>query len=463
MLIFIIFGMTDLFITAIFMAIYGRKPSYSDGMLLGVHIPEYEVKNPEVEALMERYTRKSKKFYMWNLIASVAVCLLSFWYFSIFMIVWSLRLGELVGGAMWLQCRAHRKLYDLKVERGWQGHLKSGIVVVDTCVTAESEKLPFSIWWHIPVLLGLAGMFFMPVVRGVLGKFPELWIFIGAGGAVFLIFVALHSWTIRSRNEVVSEDTSMNQHVNQFTKRVWSAMWIGVDYLNLLSVIAVFYYCAKSQWMSGLGIAWFIGIQSLAGCGILAGVFYLRWKKRDILKEDSHRIYVDDDVYWKNGWYNNPADPKLWVPDRINTMNYSTNMGRAAGKVFTIGTFAAVAVLLIVLFAVFLEVDFTPRYLAVEGMKIRVSSPMSPIQFEREDIENVELLDELPKGDFTRTNGLADDRQLVGEFREKEIGECRVYIYRDQPPILKIELPEYTVFVNSEEAGEVEKWYNELR
>ena len=111
---------------------------------------------------------------------------------------------------------------------------------------------------------------------------------------------------------------------------------------------------------------------------------------------------------------------------------------------------------------VFLKMDFTPRYLVVNGDDISVSSPMAPISFKRDEIKGIELLDSMPDGDFTRTNGLGDERQLVGKFREKKQGEFRMYIYRGYSPILKIELPQYTVLINSQEKSETERWYWEL-
>ena len=37
-----------------------------------------------------------------------------------------------------------------------------------------------------------------------------------------------------------------------------------------------------------------------------------------------------------------------------------------------------------------------------------------------------------------------------------------MYIYRGYSPILKIELPQYTVLINSQEKSETERWYWEL-
>ena len=66
--------------------------------------------------------------------------------------------------------------------------------------------------------------------------------------------------------------------------------------------------------------------------------------------------YVDDDVYWKNGWYNNPDDRHILVQDRFNSMNYSFNYGRPAVKVI-LGILAA-AVAGIVIWIVLLLMSF---------------------------------------------------------------------------------------------------------
>lgn len=461
MLILIIFSLTNIIVVGTFMAIYGRKPKYIDRMLLGVHIPPYAVHDPEVEDLITDYKKKTKQFYIINGILSIAVCFLNFWYVSIFMIFWSFWLLEFIGGAFALLNSAHRKLYDLKVERGWQGCGSQSIVVVDTTVSAKGDKLPFSIWWHLPILLGMIMMGALPSVRRYLVD-DDVWIISGISFFMSLFFVVMHVWTMHNRNEVFSQNTHINKRVNQTIKRVWSMMWIVGNYLNLLSLCVELYYTSKTQWLSGIGIAWFVIIQSIAAMGILGGFLCLRWKKQDLLKEDVDRIYLDDDVYWKNGWYNNPNSSNMWAQDRMNSMNYTVNMGHPGGKICMALTVGITVATLVGISAFFLEMDFAPRYLTTEESQVYISVPSYPISFEKSDIKDVELLLELPKGDYKRTNGLADGQQLVGKFKEKDIGQCRLYIYRKYSPVLKIELEEYTVFINSKQAGQTEQWYDLL-
>lgn len=85
--------------------------------------------------------------------------------------------------------------------------------------------------------------------------------------------------------------------------------------------------------VSGLFV--FVALQMLIAAGITAAAIWLRNKRSELLDGDAASMLVDDDVYWKNGWYNNPEDRHLFVQDRMNSMNISMNLGRLAGKIMT--------------------------------------------------------------------------------------------------------------------------------
>ena len=94
---------------------------------------------------------------------------------------------------------------------------------------------------------------------------------------------------------------------------------------------------------------------------------------------------------------------------------------------------------------------------------VTVTSGYSNISFDRNEIEDVQLLDALPDDNFYKVNGSADSKQYLGKFKGKEIGKCLMYVMLDVTPILEIKMPEYKVFINSREDGVTEKWYRELR
>ena len=105
----------------------------------------------------------------------------------------------------------------------------------------DSDRLPFSIWWNLPVFAAAGVLAFIPHVRETLAKAPEMWGLTGAVIVSALFFTGMHLWAVRRRNEVYSSNTKINLKVNRLVKRVWSGIWIISNYLNLLSIGTVIY------------------------------------------------------------------------------------------------------------------------------------------------------------------------------------------------------------------------------
>ena len=152
----------------------------------------------------------------------------------------------------------------------------------------------------------------------------------------------------------------------------------------------------------------------------------------------------------------------MWVQDWVCDMNYTTNMASRGGKIFTFGILGVVAGILIVMCAMFLKVDFTPVHLKVDQAQAAVIAPMYGVEIEPDEIKSVEVIEKLPDDSVTKTNGFADDKQLLGKFRGKEMGPFRAYIYKGYSPVLKIELTDTTIYINRKDSGDVKIWYREL-
>ena len=60
----------------IFAGVYGNIAKYREGMLMGVHIPKSELEHPDVKELLQLYKKRNRQFYLWNMLAGIAVCLL---------------------------------------------------------------------------------------------------------------------------------------------------------------------------------------------------------------------------------------------------------------------------------------------------------------------------------------------------------------------------------------------------
>jgi hypothetical protein len=192
---------------------------------------------------------------------------------------------------------------------------------------------------------------------------------------------------------------------------------------------------------------------------------------------DKEEVWVDEDVYWKNGYYNNPKDPRLLVQGRISGTNYTFNMGRRAGRVICGGGLILLAGVLgwmmwIMFSLLTMKVTFTicsnqevvngtnPRH--TEDHTFRFSAAGYTCEFTDSEILSVQLLEELPDERFSKINGGATERYDVGHFKGKETGKTMLFLWEGYIPILKVELLEKTVFANSKEPGEAESWYDIL-
>ena len=73
--------------------------------------------------------------------------------------------------------------------------------------------------------------------------------------------------------------------------------------------------------------------------------------------------------------------------------------------------------------------------------------------FDKKEIEDAELLEDLPEEDFVRINGLSDSRQLLGKFKGEESGKAMFLYPAWRNTGFKIKLPEYTVFSTVKNPG----------
>ena len=444
MFMFCVFAVTDLVIIGIFYAVYGTKRKYSEGMLLGVHLPQSAADSAEVKAFMTRYGRNTKIFYVANTLISTAVCGFCFWYFSVFMIVWSVWLLEFCIGAMVILYGNHRKLYDMKVEKGWIGSSGSRIMAVDTKAAVQSGRMGLSPWWHLLFCL----LILMPCIdadiRHYLMTSDDGWIFLVTGILVNLTFGILHIAILRMRNKVYSEDSDLNVEINRMQKNVWSWALVGSSLFNAAAYLV---YCI---------------METIPGFFMIGGFFYMRSRKEKLLRKNDRPLYIDDDVYWKNGWYSNPNDRRLMVQDWACSWNYTTNMARPAGKIFMFLALLFVAACLVWGCVQIWKIDFVPIELNISGKQVVITSGYSDYGIACDDITGVELLDGLPDDDYRKINGGEDQHKMLGRFKGENTGKCRMYLYVGHTPVLEIMTGDGPVYVNSKDPQETEEWMREI-
>lgn len=462
MFMFVLFAVIDLVIVGIFYAVYETKRKYSEGMLLGVHLPQSAAESEEVTAFMERYRRNTKIFYAVNVVISTAVCAFCFWYISVFMIVWSVWLLEFCVGAMVLLYGNHRKLYDMKVEKGWIGSGGSRIMAVDTKAAVQSGRMGLSPWWH----LLFCALILMPCIDTDIRKYlitsDDGWIFPVTGILISLTFGILHIAILRMRNKVYSEESDLNVEVNRMQKNVWSWALAGSSLFNAAAYLVVVSGIDETGWISTGVLVIYSIMEAIPGFFLIGGFFYMRSRKEKLLQKNVRPLYIDDDVYWKNGWYSNPNDKRLMVQDWACSWNYTTNMAKPAGKIFMFLAIVFVAVCLVWGCVEMWKIDFVPIEVNPTGTQVEITSGYSDYEIAYDDITGVELLDSLPDDDYRRINGGEDQHKMMGRFKGEKTGKCRMYLYVGYTPVLEIMTEDGPVYVNSRDGQETEEWMREI-
>ena len=466
MMMFVMFLIVNVGTIGIFYGVYGTKRKYEEGMLMGVHLPGSAAESEEVKMLMKKYRIWTKWFYAFNLLAGIAVCGLCFWYISVFMIVWSIWLAQVCVGAILLLYRTHRKLYDLKVKNGWLGSGGSKIMTADlavcTKVSEQSERMGISPLWHI-VLCGLVVLpCLLPKVRLYLKASEEGWILFFCGLTFNLVFAVVHMVILRTQNKIYSEDSDVNLAVNRMQKNVWSWLLIAGSFFNTAAYLWIAYFMDEKMWIESKVYVVYIVLESIPIFVFVTGAFYQYRKRARILKNNKMPLYVDDDIYWKNGWYSNPNDKRLIVQDWACSFNYTTNMAHPAGKISLVAGVVITVVCLVWGCITMIRIDFTPMAVVVGSDKIEITSGYSDMEIDFDEIQNIELLSTLPDDEYKRVNGSADSQKKIGKFRGKKTGKCRLYIYVGSAPVLQIKTSDEIVFINSEEKNTAEKWYEQI-
>ena len=401
----VIFLFTNIMVVGISMFAYAGKEEYSEGMIFGVHIPKEKVEEEVVQAIVQKYKRQFKKFQRWNMLLGILVCGLAFVGMGIFIIVWTVWLTEYIVGLYWFVYGTHRKMYDLKVRNGWVMESAKQIIYVDTEVSAHADKMPLSKKWYLLLFCLTCSAMLFPQMQTYLREENTAYVLFGITLAVNLFFFGFHWWIERRPTVVYSKNSQVNMVLNQLTKRMWTICLLACAVVNTAAWLYMSICMIKNQWLTSADFCIYILLQIIASAILMGGLCWLLQKKKEVMSVDTEMIETDDDVYWKNGWYSNPNDKRLFVQDRMCGMNYSMNMAKTSAKIFT-AVISAVLIGCAVWIAAIL-VEFATTEVTVEMkngiMDIRAAS--YDYQINTEDILAVKMIEEMPEDNFYRSNG----------------------------------------------------------
>lgn len=458
----IIMLVTNLFVILVVRLTMVSNFDYKAGMYLGVHIPADKKEDAEVTSVVNKTKKQFNVFNNVNMVLSIAICGICVVDMIIFIFVYILWIIVYVVGIQLVIIIGHRKIYDIKLRNGWLIETQKK-VYIDTRLSSSVKNPSVSMMYHW-ILIGLTVVLYIPVV--IIRHSDMLFRDVSINFIVSIIVaVALYIFNIyvnSGERTVYSENSDVNITMNQIYKKYVS---LGLIFMSLFNTVAFSYIVAEYMLhgiLYGGDIIVYTIVDLMGSIIMLASFVVARRKRTEVLAADDTPLYVDDDEYWKYGFYYNPNDRHIMVKNRMYDMNYAFNYASRGAQIL-------VALLTVIIIA---SIIFTVAAL-IPFINIKMDVYIADDTFMAEgggykcsinigDIQEVQLFDEMPKDNFTRTNGGSTDEYDVGNYKGRTYGKCMFFIWDDYSPVLMIKSSNKTVFVNSKEDGYTRQMYDEL-
>lgn len=150
---FIIFLFMNFFILLIMKFVYTSNYSYTEGMLLGVHIPKEHSEDETVLNIVAAARRKMNRIIWINLILGTALCFVVFWEIIIFVLAYTIWMIAFCFWITYANNSAHRKMYAIKMANDWVVPEQRRKRYIDTNVSTQIGKSEISFNYHGIIIL----------------------------------------------------------------------------------------------------------------------------------------------------------------------------------------------------------------------------------------------------------------------------------------------------------------------
>lgn len=437
---------------------YGK---YQNNRILGVTLEE-QYQEPEVQNIVSQYKRIFKRLMITGYITAFLIMLPFDWYVSVWLILYLVWMFGLIVLVQWLYIKYHKKLYALKKQKGWICGKTVNEITIDTRLSAIKDKMPLSVWYFIPSFLIVA----LPLTNSDFRAYlaADLQTALLLTGCVLLVkaaYILMYYLYAKRKSVVYSQKTEINIACNRMKKRSFSIFFIVASIADSIGWLVLFGEQLRLEYISMVSVDIFVIVQMGIVAGLIYTIHYVKKKRNEILGDDEASYLVDEDEYWASGFYYNPNDNRLFVPERDSNMNMSFNMAKKSAKVITWGTIIGTFALLVWIAVECMQFDFVePVYVVEDNFQIQYSQ--YPLTVEFDEIESVELVEELPDVRMSKDNGAATNQYSIGKFRIRNQGRCYLYVYHGYSPIVEIKTKDAVIYFNSKTEGVAEEHFREI-
>lgn len=428
------------FITIVAYFSQKRNLRYENGYVLATTMSYAQFQSDEVQEILNHEKEMRKKICIVSLFFPLLMFVTKSEAFIMYIFIVSI-LGVSMGMG-YSTYLSMRKLRALK--KSWNVD-DAKVLFVDVVANMEIEKAKISKYFYVlPIILLLPSLLKF--------KINTLAFTIIITGFINVLLILFFGFILRRRGNTVytsdrDENIRRNLRAKVYPERV--AIILATIFAGITSVLVL----ALDDFIEGKFILWYLVAEMAV---VLSYTIYLVKSEQKI---DEEFISSEDDFYDLFG-YNNPNDPRILVPSKLNIGNMEINRGNKAGKAIYL-----ISTILIIALVGSVGYFLTPARYSYEfiGDRMEISAKIYSDKIDLSDVENLELLDEFPKVEMIRTNGAAIESQGYGDFEMKGIGPVRLYIYRNVDKVIHMKTKNKNFYFNMEDDEKTIELYNKIK
>jgi hypothetical protein len=436
---------------AVMIGTYLPQSKYSNGMLFAVTLPKEAAQHEAVQRIRERFKKDTRNISILMLVSLVPAFFLGMSFQILYFLIW---LCVLVVVIVFPFRRAHRDTLALKRRNEWFiGDKKAVQTDLRAMMLKNKRSAPywlfaipfaFSVW--LTVWLKESGLMALGITAML----------------TVVLFAFISAIFRNARTKVYSRNSDLNVSLNQAARSIWTYTFLSLAFIEVLHFALVGYFLlSESSELEQVWIA-YPAVYTLIPIALIWNAS--RRIKRivdEAVEADGQTIYSDGDEYWGNGFtYHNPNDRRVFVEKRIG-IGMTVNTGTTAGKWFMGITLGIAAAVLIGVSFLLVHSELKPPVLSIsEERQIEIDYVLYSIDFPAEAMLDIALVEELPRG--RRINGEATDTVARGHFNLDGLGKSRLYLFKNNPPYIRIQLADTYIFYNEKDPDQTRQVYERL-
>lgn len=417
-----------------------RNLRYENGYVLATAMSYLQFESEEVQEILNHEKEMRKKICIVSLFFPLLMFVTKSEAFIMYIFIISVMGVSMgMGYSTYLSMRKLRAL-----KKSWNVD-DTKVLFVDVVANMEIEKAKISKYFYIlPIILLLPSLLKF--------KINTLAFTIIITGFINVLLLLFFGFILRRRGNTVytsdrDENIRRNLRAKVYPERV--AVILATIFAGITSVLVL----ALDDFIEGKFILWYLVAEMAV---VLSYTIYLVKSEQKI---DEEFISSEDDFYDLFG-YNNPNDPRILVPSKLNIGNMEINRGNKPGKAIYL-----ISTILIIALVGSVGYFLSPAKYSYEftGDRMEISAKIYSDKIDLSDVENLELLDEFPKVEMIRTNGAAIESQGYGDFEMKGIGPVRLYIYRNVDKVIHMKTKNKNFYFNMEDNEKTIELYNKIK